>query len=128
MSDGTADGTGKGESGVEVDTGKLARSGGSGLLDNGIDLVRASGRHGGGHFDCVLIWDWKEGRRKNRGGIEWRWTWRRAMRQLLLVLVVVLVVVVIMEEKRLRGEDSYIKNLTRRKWLFPRFHPGHSAA
>lgn len=51
VGDGAAEGTSKGESGVEVDTAELARSGGSGLLDDGIDLVRASGRHGGGHFD-----------------------------------------------------------------------------
>lgn len=38
-----ADGTGKGESGVESDTAQLAGSVGSGLLDNGVDLGRAGG-------------------------------------------------------------------------------------
>lgn len=48
---GAADGTGKGESGVEGDTAKLARSGGSGLLDDGIDLGRAGGLRWGAHCD-----------------------------------------------------------------------------
>lgn len=39
VGNGAAEGTGKGESGVEVDTAELARSGSSGLLDDGIDLV-----------------------------------------------------------------------------------------
>lgn len=105
MGDGAAEGTGKGESGVEVDTAELGRSGSGGLLDDSIDLGRASGRHGGGHCDWIRMWDWKGRRQEDRGGIEWRWTWRKSMRQLLVLLVVVLVV--IMEEK-----DSEVKTVT----------------
>ncbi len=42
MGNGTADGAGKGESGVEIDTGHLLRHGDSGdLLDDGVDLGRS---------------------------------------------------------------------------------------
>lgn len=50
MGDGTADGTGKGESGVEVEAAELLRSVGAGSLDDRVNLGRAGGcwrRHGG---------------------------------------------------------------------------------
>lgn len=52
VSDGAADSTSEGESGVKVGTGELLRSVGKGLLDDGVDLGRAGGwvwsRHGDG--------------------------------------------------------------------------------
>lgn len=48
---GAADGTSEGKSGVEGDTAKLARSGGSGLLDDGIDLGRAGRLRWRAHCD-----------------------------------------------------------------------------
>lgn len=80
MGDGTAEGTGQGESGVEVDTAELARSRGGGLLDDGIDLVGASGRHGrGGHCDWRRTTVNGNEQDKHRG-MEWSWIWREAMR------------------------------------------------
>lgn len=52
MGDGAADGTGKGESGVEGEAGELARGGGSSLLDDGVDLGRAGRGNGRGHCGC----------------------------------------------------------------------------
>ena len=46
-----ADGTGKGESGVELESAELARGAGGSLLDDGIDLGRAGGWRCGGHCD-----------------------------------------------------------------------------
>ena len=43
MGDGTADGTGKGESGVESEAGELLRSVGEGLLDDSVDLDGTGG-------------------------------------------------------------------------------------
>lgn len=46
-----ADGTGEGESGVELDAAELARGTGGSLLDDGIDLGRAGGWRCRGHCD-----------------------------------------------------------------------------
>lgn len=46
-----ADGTGEGESGVELETAELARGAGGSLLDDGIDLGRAGGWCCRGHCD-----------------------------------------------------------------------------
>ncbi|TKW49736.1 hypothetical protein CTA1_5092 [Colletotrichum tanaceti] len=51
VGDGAADSTGKGESRVEGEAGKLAGGVGSSLLDDGVDLGRAGGGQGGSH--CV---------------------------------------------------------------------------
>lgn len=51
VGDRAADGTGKGESGVQGHAGELGRLGGLDILDDGIDLGRASGFCVGGHCD-----------------------------------------------------------------------------
>ena len=51
MGDRAADGTGKGEAGVELEAGELARLFSLDVLDNGIELGRAGGLCGRGHCE-----------------------------------------------------------------------------
>lgn len=66
---GAADGTGKGESGVEGDTAELARGAGSSLLDDGVDLGRAGGLRGGAHCDEEEL---KTNNDDDKRRMEWR--------------------------------------------------------
>lgn len=54
MSDGAADSTSEGESGVELEAAHL-RGGRSHLLDDGVDLGRAGSGSSGGHCELCVV-------------------------------------------------------------------------
>lgn len=53
VSDGAAESTGKGETGVQIDTGELLGLEGLDVLDDGVDLGRAGGLRAGSHCERV---------------------------------------------------------------------------
>lgn len=79
MGNGAADRTGKGESGVEGETLRLARGGGSCLLDDGVDLGRASRLRRASHCSLGLGREKKEAGKKGLSG-EYAWRMQCANR------------------------------------------------
>lgn len=78
VGDGTADGTGEGESRVKVDTGRFCWVGSDGLVLQGIELdgARRGGRYAGRHGRCVGMRSEKNRRDGRRwdGGEEMEWS------------------------------------------------------
>lgn len=66
MGDGAADSTGKGEARVQSEASELVRLSSLGVLDDGIELGRASGLSVGGHCECDVFIKDKTTRREKR--------------------------------------------------------------